>query len=91
MKMQGIKINELNGTWSAISNRSTSDGHTLFLMEHDQYGEDTACVIIDENAELLLEDVVNGFSDYAYALELHKNTNEKTNSQNLIRCVMLDR
>ncbi|OMF76713.1 hypothetical protein [Paenibacillus glucanolyticus] len=88
--MQRIKIKGHNGTWSAISNRRTSDGHTLFLMEHDVHGEDTACLIIDENAELLLEDVVNGFGDYAYALASETDT-EIPDSQSLTRRVMVAR
>lgn len=87
-KMQQIKINGHNGTWSAISNRRTSDGHTLFLMEHDVHGEDAACLIVDENAVLLLEDVVNGFGDYAYALASQTDT-EVPDSQSLTRRVML--
>lgn len=89
-KMRGIKINGHNGTWSAISNRRTSDGHTLFLMEHDVHGEDAARLIVDENAELLLEDVVNGFGDYAYALASETST-VVSDGQSLTRRVMLAR
>ncbi|MGC6586168.1 hypothetical protein ACPV3A_14520 [Paenibacillus sp. Dod16] len=88
--MQRIKINGHKGTWSAISNRPTSDGHTLFLLEHDVYGEDVPCLIVDENAELLLEDVWNGFGDYAYALACESDT-EIPDSQSLTRRVMLTR
>lgn len=90
MTMREIKINGYKGTWSSISNRCTSDGHTLFLMENDQHGEDVAGLIVDENAELLLEDVVNGFGDYAYALASETDA-EIPDSKNLIRRVMIDR
>ena len=35
----------------------------LFLLEHEEYGDEAACVIVDENGRLVLEDVYNGFSD----------------------------
>lgn len=89
-RMQHIQIKGHKGTWSEISNRNTSDGHTLFLMEHDQYGEDAASVIVDENGELLLEDVMNGFGDYAYALG-SETDEEAPDSQSLTRRVMVDR
>lgn len=35
----------------------------LFLLEHEEYGDEAACVIVDEDGNLVLEDVYNGFSD----------------------------
>ena len=32
-------------------------------MEHDEYGDEAASVIVDRDGRLLLEDVCNGFDD----------------------------
>lgn len=32
-------------------------------MEHDTYGDEAACVIVDERGKLVLDDVYNGFDD----------------------------
>ncbi len=34
-----------------------------FLLEHDEYGDEAASVIVDQDGRLLLEDVYNGFDD----------------------------
>lgn len=46
---------------STESQRST--GPTAFLLEHDEYGDEAASVIVDQDGRLLLEDVYNGFDD----------------------------
>lgn len=35
----------------------------LFLLEHERYGDEAAGVIVDEDGNLVLEDVWNGFDD----------------------------
>lgn len=32
-------------------------------MEHDTYGDEAACIIVDERGKLVLDDVYNGFDD----------------------------
>lgn len=63
------------GTWYAIDSGvfvltpDTDDGRPLtirkrlFLMEHEDYGDEAACVILDEDGALVMEDVWNGFDD----------------------------
>lgn len=46
---------------STESQRPT--GPTGFLLEHDEYGDEAASVIVDQDGRLLLEDVYNGFDD----------------------------
>ena len=46
------------------------DGSIVFLLEHETYGDETGCVIVDENGMLLVGDVCNGFDDYYEAQEL---------------------
>lgn len=58
-----IRIPGHKGTWHIID--KTEDGDkTLFLLEHDTYGDEAACLIVDEDMNLLCEDVWNGFNDY---------------------------
>ena len=40
-----------------------SAGHSFYLMEHDTYGDEAACIIVDERGKLVLDDVYNGFDD----------------------------
>lgn len=51
------------GTWHVID-KTHENGCDLFLLEHDEYGDETACIIVDENNNVILEDVWNGFEDY---------------------------
>lgn len=59
MKREGIKVKGHVGTWYVIDER---DG--LYLLEHETYGDEAACVIIDGEGNLVMEDVWNGFDDY---------------------------
>lgn len=72
----GIKIGGHRGMWYVID-----DGYFkadpdvigkpetvhLFLLESERYGEDAACLIVDEGKRIILEDVWNGFDDLTYA------------------------
>lgn len=57
---QGLTVDGHLGTWHTIDSMKL-DELKLFLMEHDEYGDETACVIVDSNGKLLAEDVWNGF------------------------------
>ena len=35
----------------------------LFLLEHEEYGDEAAGIIVDEKGSLVMEDVYNGFED----------------------------
>lgn len=35
----------------------------LFLLEHEEYGDEAACVIVDESGKLVMDDIWNGFDD----------------------------
>ncbi len=70
-----IKIEGYDGTWYVIDEGNfvltpdTDDGRpltipaNLFLLEHEQYGDDVANIIIAKDGSLVLDDVVNGFGD----------------------------
>jgi hypothetical protein len=59
---QGIKIEGHRGTWYVID---TTINNTIkcFLLEHEQYGEDAAHIIVREDGSIIVDDVYNGFGD----------------------------
>lgn len=57
---QRLAVDGHFGTWHTIDSMKLGE-LKLFLMEHDEYGDETACVIVDSNGKLLAEDVWNGF------------------------------
>ena len=59
----GIVVAGHVGTWYVID-EAEYDGRLLYLLEHEEYGDEAACVIIDSTGALVLEDVWNGFEDY---------------------------
>ncbi len=68
------------GTWYVIDTQAFGD-KTYFLLEHEEYGDEASCIIVDEDKKLILEDVWNGFSDLEENLdtiEIHSdNTTDK--------------
>lgn len=62
MKKDNIKINGHTGTWYVID-ESFYHGEKVYLLEHETYGDEAACLIVNEKLEIILEDVWNGFSD----------------------------
>lgn len=63
----GIKehliIDGHEGKWYVIDEKEY-DGSTLYLLESENYGDEAACIIVNEKEEVVLDDVWNGFSDY---------------------------
>ena len=65
-----IKIEGYQGTWSVIaetkSRPEAAESQPLtpcFLLEHEEYGDEAAGLIVDEKGNILLDEVWNGFSD----------------------------
>lgn len=58
-----IKVDGFTGYWHVIDSRVIK-GKPLLLLEHSKYGDETCCLIVDEQFNLILEDVWNGWSDY---------------------------
>lgn len=63
-----ISVMGHRGTWYVIHDGYfRQDGATgskhLFLLEHETYGDEAACVIVDKTGKLILDDVWNGFGD----------------------------
>lgn len=66
MTRELIRIPGHIGTWYVLGQRM-HNGKKVLLLEHEQFGEDSPSLITDENFNVILDDVHNGFSD----LELH--------------------
>lgn len=65
MKKEGIKVKGHKGTWYVIDEMKAYN-ETLYLLEHEQYGDEVAAVIVTAEGKLLMEDVWNGFDDLDY-------------------------
>ena len=68
MLTQDIRILGHVGTWYVIDEADVGD-QTLYLLESEKYGDEAACIIVDKNFNIVLEDVWNGFDDYYEYLE----------------------
>lgn len=62
MKRENIKIKGYRGTWYVID-ESYYNGEKVYLLEHETYGDEAACLIVNEKLEVILDDVWNGFDD----------------------------
>jgi antirestriction protein ArdC len=57
-----IEVDGHIGTWYVI-NAEVVDNEKYFLLEHEEHGDNAACVIVDGDGNLVLDDVWNGFDD----------------------------
>lgn len=59
---KGIKIEGYRGKWYVID---TTINNTIrcFLLEHETYGDEVPCLIVDDTGRIIADDVYNGFDD----------------------------
>lgn len=57
-----IEVDGHIGTWYVIDTEVV-DSTKYFLLEHEEHGDGAACVIMDSDGKLVLDDVWNGFDD----------------------------
>lgn len=57
-----IEVDGHIGTWYVIDTDKINDT-AYFLLEHEEHGDEAACVIVDSDGKLVLDDVWNGFDD----------------------------
>lgn len=50
------------GTWYAIDETEVG-GEKFFLLEHEEHGDEAACVAVNEQGKLVAEDLWNGFDE----------------------------
>ena len=61
-RTSGFSIKGHKGTWHTID-QIELEGEQFFLMEHDEFGNETACIAVSEDGVLVAEDLWNGFDD----------------------------
>ena len=61
-KKSGLKIEGHIGTWYVID-EGYHRGKKVYLLEHEQYGDEAAALIVDRDGKIVLEDVHNGLED----------------------------
>jgi hypothetical protein len=62
MQKDKIKISGHIGSWYIIDEKYFQ-GKKVYLLEHETYGDDAASLIVDEDLNIILDNVWNGFSD----------------------------
>ena len=66
MSRDNIIINGHKGTWYVID-ETYYNGKRVFLVESEIYGDEAPCLIINEDDEVILDNVWNGFLDLEVA------------------------
>jgi len=59
-----IKIKGHHGTWYVIDEKEG-----LFLLEHEQYGDETTCLIVNSEGETVCDNVWDDCSNLPYDFE----------------------
>lgn len=62
VQRSGIKVLGHYGKWYIID-ETYFKGEKAYLLEHETYGDETGCLIVRTNLDILLEDVQNGLSE----------------------------
>lgn len=65
MQRDNIKIKGHIGTWYVID-EGVWEGEKVFLLEHETYGDAAAYLIVNEDLDIVLDDVWNGFEELEY-------------------------
>ena len=56
-------IDGYEGTWYVVDTEIV-DGKEIFLLENEEYGDETFGIIIDKDRNVLVDEAWNGFADY---------------------------
>ena len=62
MQKENIIIEGHIGTWYIVD-ESEYKGRTVYLLEHEEFGDMAPCIIVDENLNAILVGCHNGFLD----------------------------
>ena len=77
---QDVSVAGHIGTWHVIDSCERAKPYdmggvaTYYLLEHDTFGEDAPCVIVNSTGKLVLDEVYNGFEDLKEAVEVFDET-----------------
>lgn len=72
LNSDNIEIEGYTGTWYVIEAEHIK-GKDLFLLESEYYGDEAACLIVDGERNLVMDDVHNGFADYLERISVPEN------------------
>ena len=67
MDTDGLTVDGHFGTWHSIDTKQIG-GKDFYLMEHDEYGDEAASIIVDATGKLVAEDLWEGFSPAVVAM-----------------------
>lgn len=83
---EGIIIEHHIGSWYVIDHVFV-ENKLYFLLEHEEYGDEAANIIIDHTGQLILDNVYNGFDDlddYFDNLEREAKQQEEENTIHIV-------
>ena len=72
---KGITLKNHVGSWYVLDSK-IYNGIMLYLLEHEQYGEDAFSVIVDDKQNVLYDKITNGWDDFNYYLDCYNLDNE---------------
>lgn len=64
MEKTGIKIKGHVGKWYVIEEGYHKE-RKIYLLEHETFGDEAACLIVDKELNVVMDEVHNGLSDLA--------------------------
>ena len=67
MDTDGLAVDGHFGTWHSIDTKQIG-GKGFYLMEHDEYGDEAASIIVDATGKLVAEDLWEGFTPEIVAM-----------------------
>ena len=67
MDTSGLAVDGHFGTWHSIDTKQIG-GKDFYLMEHDEYGDEAASIIVDATGKLVAEDLWEGFTPEIVAM-----------------------
>ena len=57
-----ITVKGHDGTWYVI-NETVHKGRKVFLLEHEDYGDESFCIAVDENNNIICEEITDDFPE----------------------------
>lgn len=84
---EGIIVQSHIGTWYSIDH-AVYGNNIYFLLEHQEYGDETSNIIIDIEGNVILDNVFNGFDDLDDYFDNIKEQSKQTKDDNTINIVV---
>lgn len=84
---EGIIVQSHIGTWYSIDH-AIYGNNIYFLLEHQEYGDETSNIIIDIEGNVILDNVFNGFDDLDDYFDDLKRESKRKEDENTINIVV---